>query len=155
MICIIYWTHLILYKQQCSSDNYMDQIKCVEPYFDHIMPIVTLAIDYSFNSIPFFNRHVYFLVLIVFSYGLLSFCYTKISGTEIDPIFNWNSVLGYVLPFVVLIGSVAMYFLVGAVTYLKIRKLDGEDSQILKIAEENEHKRKASDRKVAVEKVYQ
>ena len=86
-----------------------------------------------FNSIPFCYRHVYFLIIIFITYALFSIAYTKIKGEYIDEIFDWTTLLGWLLPFAVLFLSIALYYVISKLTYFKICKLDGEENDILMI----------------------
>ena len=73
---------------------------------DHILPIVCLTIDYSFNLVPFMRRHLLIILMVTIIYLIINMLIVKITGNVIYVIFKWEDWSDLILPsFLVILGS--------------------------------------------------
>mmetsp|Transcript_18400 Transcript_18400/g.31463 ORF Transcript_18400/g.31463 Transcript_18400/m.31463 type:complete len:102 (+) Transcript_18400:630-935(+) len=88
---------------------------------DHSLPLITLLIDYTFNSIPFVNRHFSMIGAICAIYMLVNYLYTQIAGKPVYYIMNWQWPTGVIVPILTVLVGVLLFFLITFLNTYRIK----------------------------------
>lgn len=70
-------------------------------YLDHLIPIIVLMIDFSFNCIPFIWRHFWVSMVVCIIYSIFNMVYT-LKVSPIYPVIDYSSTLGIIVPISIL-----------------------------------------------------
>jgi hypothetical protein len=66
-------------------------------YCDHLVPLIVLLIDFSFNCIPFIWRHFWVSIGVCAIYSVFNLIYT-LKVAQIYPVIDYKSPLGIIVP---------------------------------------------------------
>jgi len=72
---------------------------------DHSFLFLLLVIDYFSNCVPFCGRHFIMVNFISLIYLIINFTVSKLEGYPIYGPLDWNSVIGFILPAILLIAA--------------------------------------------------
>lgn len=106
LITPYYW--ILLRKLHPFENTIYTKIEIVT---DHTLPLVLLLVELTMNQIPFIFRHIYIGGLVVVTVILVNLIYTKVSGSPVYPMMNWNTVIGILIPLCVPAVGVLVFFL--------------------------------------------
>ena len=93
---------------------------CLSKIIDNSVPMMLILIEFSYNAVPFCRRHLIFIIIIAILYLITNFTITKYLGQPVYQILDWNSTLGYIMPFA-FIAYVVIVFLI--VEWINSKKL--------------------------------
>lgn len=78
---------------------------------DHILPIMSLLIEYVITNPVFVKRHIFIIVALGFIYLIFNFSYS-VAGYPPYDMTDWKSVKGCIMPFVCInLGNLLYVFL--------------------------------------------
>ena len=66
-------------------------------YCDHLVPLIVLLIDFSFNCIPFIWRHFWVSMGVCLIYSIFNMVYS-LKYSQIYPVIDYKSTLGIIVP---------------------------------------------------------
>ena len=84
LITIMYWT--VLY----DWDGYSRSIDAFLDIIGHALPLIVLIIDFIFNRIPFFPKHLVLMLIISVIYAIVNMAVTLGSGTPVYSVMTWK-----------------------------------------------------------------
>jgi len=95
---------------------------------DHVFPVLALACDFSLNMVPFIKRHFIIIVVFCSSYVIVLMYYTVV-GTAPYPGIDWTSFRGTLLPFLVMVIGIVVFYSLEYLTRKKLAYVGGDHNK--------------------------